>query len=57
MLKEKLRSILDEYPEEVDVDAFLKKVYLLQQLEIAEKQIARGEVIPHEIVKQRLLGP
>jgi hypothetical protein len=54
MLRERIKRVADEFPEEVDVDAFMEKIYLLQKIEIAEKQFAEGEVLSHEEVKRQL---
>jgi predicted transcriptional regulator len=54
MLKEQIRQVIDEFPEDVDVDAFMERIYLLHDIEIAEKQIAEGDVFTHEEVKQQL---
>jgi len=54
MQKAQVQRILDDFPDDVDLDAFLEKAYLLEKLEIGERQIAAGETVPHEQVKQRL---
>jgi hypothetical protein len=54
MQKEKVRQILEVFPEEVDVDALMEKLYLLQKIETAERELARGEGIPDEEVEKRL---
>jgi hypothetical protein len=38
----------------VDLEAFIDKLYLLRKIEIAEAQIASGDVIDHEEVKRQL---
>jgi len=52
--KDKVRQVLDAFPEEIDVDALMEKLYLLQKIETAEKELADGEGIPDEEVEQRL---
>ena len=54
MDKAKIQQVMDELPPEVDVDAFMERLYLLQKIEIAEKQLAAGQGIPHTEVKKRL---
>jgi hypothetical protein len=54
MQKQRVQKVLDNFPEEVNVDEFLEKVYLLQKIEIGERQIEAGEIISHEDAKQRL---
>ena len=54
MQKEKVQQVLDTFPSDVDVDAFLEKVYLQRKIETGEQQIAAGEVVSHEEAKKRL---
>ena len=54
MQKERIQQVVDRLPNEVDVDAFVEKLYLLKKLEVAEEQLAKGEGIPHENAKKRL---
>ena len=54
MEKVKIQQVINEQPEEVDVDALMERLYLLQNIEIAEKEIAAGKGIPHEDVKKKL---
>ena len=54
MEKEKVLQVLDSYADDVDLDSFLEKVYLMDKIETGEKQIAAGEVTSHEDAKQRL---
>jgi hypothetical protein len=54
MQKEKVLQVLDTFAEDVDLDTFLEKVYLMEKIEIGEKQISAGEVASHEDAKQRL---
>lgn len=54
MRKQQVQQVLDNFPEEVNVDEFLEKVYLLQKIEIGERQIQAGEVVTHDEAKQRL---
>lgn len=54
MQKEKVLAVLDDLPDEVDVDALTERLYLLQKIDDAEKEIAAGKGIPHEEVRRRL---
>jgi predicted transcriptional regulator len=54
MQKQRVQRVLDAFPEDVNVDEFLEKVYLLQKIETGERQIEAGETVSHEDAKQRL---
>ena len=54
MQREKLLSVIQELPDEVDVDALTERLYLLQKIDDAEKEIAAGKGLPHEEVRRRL---
>jgi len=54
MEKARIQQVLDALPEEVDVDALLEKLYLLNKLQIAERELAEGKGISHEDAKRRL---
>ena len=54
MQKEKVQQVLDTFSDEVDVDAFLEKVYLFQKIDEGEAQIEAGDVVSHEDAKRRL---
>ena len=54
MQKEKVRQVLDACPEEVNIDALMEKLYLLQKIEIAERELANDEGVPDEEVEQKL---
>ena len=54
MQKERIEQILEEYPDEVDVHDFSYRLGLIEKIEIAERQIAAGDVYSHEEVKQIL---
>jgi hypothetical protein len=53
MLKEKLQQVAGELPGDVDVDALVEKLYLLQELELGERQLAEGKGVSHEEAKMR----
>ena len=54
MQKEKVRQVVEDFPEEVDVDALMEKLYLLQKIETAERELSNGEGIPDAEVEERL---
>ena len=54
MQRDKVLSVMQELPEEVDVDALTERLYLLQKIDDAEKEIAAGKGIPHDEVRRRL---
>jgi hypothetical protein len=54
MQKKKVRQIVEGFPEEIDVDDLMEKLYLLQKIEIAERELANGEGIPDAQVEERL---
>ncbi len=54
MQKEKVQQVLDALPDDIDVDAFMEKVYLLRKIELGEQQIALGKVVSHAEAKNRL---
>ena len=54
MQKERIQQVVSDFPDEVDVDALMEKLYLLQKIDVAEKEIAAGKGIPHDVAKKRL---
>lgn len=54
MQRDQAQNVLDEQPQDFDLDAFVDRLYLLQELEESERQIAAGQVVPHDEVKRRL---
>ncbi|MEX2138115.1 MAG: hypothetical protein WD894_02555 [Pirellulales bacterium] len=53
MDKSRLKDVVATLPDEVDLEAFIDKLYLLRKIEIAEGQIAAGDVVAHEEVKRQ----
>jgi hypothetical protein len=43
MKKSQIEQVVSNLPETVDVDALLERLHLLDKIEQAEKQLARGE--------------
>jgi len=54
MHKEKIKHVIDAFPEEVAMDSLMEKIYLLDKIEQGEKELAEGKGILHEDVKERL---
>lgn len=54
MKKSRIEQIVATLPEIVDVNDQIERLHLLDKIEQAEKQLARGEGVPHETSKQRL---
>ena len=54
MKKSRTEQILASLPETVDVDDLIERLHLLDKIEQAEKQLARGKGVSHETAKQRL---
>ncbi len=48
--RNQLMEMVEELPEEIDVDDMIYRLYLRQKLETAEKDIEEGRVISHEDV-------
>lgn len=54
MKKSRIQQLVASLPETVDVDELIERLHLLDRIEQAEEQLARGEGIRHEMAKQRL---
>jgi len=54
MDKGRIQQVVAELPDEVNVDSLVEKLYLLEKIELAERQLAAGEGVPHEEAKRRL---
>lgn len=54
MQKERIQQVVGALPDEVDIDALVEKLYLLEKIDCAEKQLANGEGISHEDASKRL---
>ena len=54
MKKSRIQQIIANLPESVDVNDLIERLHLLDKIEQAEKQLARGEGVSHEMAKQRL---
>jgi hypothetical protein len=54
MQKQKVEQLLAKFPDDVDLDAFLERLILLEKIEEGERELANGKGIDHEDVKHRL---
>lgn len=54
MEKQKVQAVLDSFGGDVDVDAFLERLAVLDDIERGERQIAAGDVVPHDAVRERI---
>jgi hypothetical protein len=54
MKKNQIEHVVAELPENVNVDALIERLHLLDKIDQAEQQLARGEGISHEAATQRL---
>ena len=54
MQKQKVEDLLAKFPEDVDMDAFMDRLMLLEKIEEGERQLASGEGIEHEEIKRQL---
>lgn len=50
IVKQQLLELIRDLPEEIDVDEIIYRLYLIQKLESAEKDICEGQIISHEEV-------
>jgi hypothetical protein len=54
MKKQQIEHVVAELPDNVNVDALIERLHLLDKIDQAEQQLARGEGIPHAVAMQRL---
>jgi hypothetical protein len=54
MQKQAIQQVLDELPDDVDVDQLLDRIILLEKIDEAERRLATGEGVSHEAAIQRL---
>lgn len=54
MEKQKVQAVLDSFGGDVDVDAFLERLAVLDDIERGERQIAAGDVVQHDAVRERI---
>ena len=54
MRKDRVLEVVDDLPDEVNLDALIERLYLLRRLELAEEEVAAGKVLEHNEVEQRM---
>jgi predicted transcriptional regulator len=54
MQKVRVQEVVEELPENVDLDALIERLYVLRRLELAEEELAEGKVVEHEEVEKRM---
>lgn len=51
--KQKVFELIKDLPDEVDIDEIIYRLYLMQKLESAERDVQEGRVVSHEeVVKE-----
>jgi hypothetical protein len=54
ILKSKLEGLLKDLPEKVDLEDVMYRLYVLQKIEIGEKDVAEGRTSTHKGAVERL---
>ena len=54
MKQHQVEQVVAELPDNVNVDALIERLHLLDKIDQAEQQLARGERIPHSVAVQKL---
>jgi len=54
MQKSAIEQLLATLPDQVEVDALVERLYLLDKIDRAEAQLMTGQTISHEEVRKRL---
>lgn len=54
MTKDRVLEVVEELPDNVDLDALIERLYLLRRLEIAEAEVAEGKLLEHDEVERRM---
>ena len=54
MTKDKILAVLNDTENEVDLDEFTERLYVLEKIEKGQREIDEGKGIPHEEAKRRL---
>ncbi len=54
MEKQKVQAVLDSFGGDVNVDVFLERLAVLDDIERGERQIAAGDVVQHDVVCERI---
>ncbi len=48
--KKQVFELIEDLPDELDIDEIMYRLYVRQKLEIAEKDVREGRIISHEEV-------
>jgi hypothetical protein len=48
--KKQFLELISDFPDEIDIDEVIYRLYLKQKLETAERDILEGNIISHEDV-------
>lgn len=48
--KQQILELVKELPDEIDIDELMYRLYLIQKLETAEKDVLEGFLVSHEEV-------
>ncbi len=54
MTKEKIIAVLSDTEDEVNLDEFTERLYVLEKIEKGRRELDEGKGIPHEEAKRRL---
>jgi hypothetical protein len=54
LTKDKVQELISHMPEKFSVDELVEKIFLLQKIEIAQKEIDNGEGIEWEDMKKEM---
>lgn len=54
MEKQEVQAVLDSFGGDVDVDVFLERLAVLDDIERGERQIAAGDIVAHDVVRERI---
>jgi len=55
-VKEEARKLLERLPDEASWDDLMYEIYVQKKIDMGLKAAESGKLIPHEEVKQRLMG-
>lgn len=54
MRKETVLEVVDSFPDEIDIDALLNRLYVMEQIEQGERDIDAGRFVTQEEAEQRM---
>ena len=50
--KKQILDIVNNFPEEIEIEEIIYRLYLKEKLELAEKDIMNGDIISHDDLVQ-----